>query len=366
MTQEKIWFNDIIKTMEPRWVMSSMASWAVWMLLFIVWGKFDFSILKYLWWVLSILAIVFFVLFMIMFILRIIKFPEEIKKDLSHPIAANFFAWIFISASVIVTIIWNVLKPLWWCINPGFTSSVFYYIALILWVLIAVFVPFMLTVSEKVDSKHAIWIWFLPPVWLFVLLFAGNFMYLNHNIGDWIIYFNSLLFGVAFILYFLVLSMIYARLKFHPLPAPEVAPSFVIGLAPVGVSIIALNTYFLVLKSNNLLNWDLSVVKTLISIVSSMLAWFGIWWFAVTFLILSYYLIKKSLPYTLGWWALVFPIAAFGISFKFLATDLSCKYLCYFAAFLAVIAFVLWIIVFYKTLVWIITKKAFIRPKVVK
>jgi tellurite resistance protein TehA-like permease len=29
---------------------------------------------------------------MIMFVLRIIKFPEEIKKDLSHPIAANFFA----------------------------------------------------------------------------------------------------------------------------------------------------------------------------------------------------------------------------------------------------------------------------------
>jgi len=362
---EKIWFNDIIKSMEPRWVMSSMATGAVSMLLFIVWSKFNFVLLKYIAWILSFLAILFFILFVVFFGLRVIKYPWEIKKDLSHPITANFFAWIFISASVLVSDIFNVLKPLWWCLNPNLTSSIFYYIALILGVMIIVFVPFMLTISEKVDSKHAIWIWFLPPVGLFVLLFAGNFMYLNWNIGNWVIYFNSLLFWLAFILYFLVLSMIYARLKFHPLPAPEVAPSFVIWLAPVGVAIIALNTYLKVLSTNNIFHWDLSVIKTLISIFSSMLAGFGIWWFAVTFLILSYYLIKKSLPYTLGWWALVFPVAAFGISFKFLALDLSCTYLCYFAIFLAIIASVLWIVVFYKTLVWIITKKAFIRPKVV-
>lgn len=366
MTQEKIWFNDIVKTMEPRWVMISMATWAVWMLLFIIWSNLNFNPLKYLAWILSILAILFFILFTIFFIIRVFKFPQDIKNDLSHPITANFFAWIFISTSIIVAIIWNVLQPLWWCINPKLISSIFYYIWLIIGILTIMFVPFMLTISENVDSKHAIWIWFLPPVGLFVLLFAGNFMFLHHNIWNWIIYFNSLLFWVAFILYFLVLSMVYARLKFHPLPAPEVAPSFVIWLAPVWVSIIALNTYFLVLKWHNIFNWDLSVVKTLINIVSTMIAWFGIWWFAITFLILSYYLIKKSLPYTLWWWALVFPVAAFGISFKFLAIDLSCPFLCGFTTFLWVIAFILWLVVFYKTLIWIITKKAFQRPKVIK
>jgi len=42
--------------------------------------------------ILSILAIVFFILFILMFTFRIFKFPGEVKKDLSHPIAANFFA----------------------------------------------------------------------------------------------------------------------------------------------------------------------------------------------------------------------------------------------------------------------------------
>jgi hypothetical protein len=37
----------------------------------------------------------------------------------------------------------------------------------------------MLTISENVDPKHAIGIWFLPPVGIFVLVFAGNFMVLH-------------------------------------------------------------------------------------------------------------------------------------------------------------------------------------------
>jgi hypothetical protein len=65
--------------------------------------------------------------------------------------------------------------------------------------------------------------------------------------------------------------MVYSRLKFHPLPAPEVAPSFVIGLAPVGVSIIALNTFDLVLQKNNLFNWNLEFLHNTVSLLSSML-----------------------------------------------------------------------------------------------
>ena len=87
-------------------------------------------------------------------------------------------------------------------------------------------------------------------------------------------------------LYLLVNSMIYSRLKFHPLPAPEVAPSFVIGLAPVGVSIIALNTFYLMLEKHNVFAWDLSSLHTGISLLSGMLAGYGLWWFILTVLIL--------------------------------------------------------------------------------
>ena len=366
MTKEKITFWDIVKTMEPRWVMSSMATWAVGILTMIIWGKFNLIFLKYFAGILSILAIIFFILFIVMFILRIFKFPGEVKKDLSHPIAANFFAGIFISSAVIVSAIWNVLDPLGWCFNAVFVSKIFYIIALVLGTIIPVLVPFMLTISEKVDSKHAIGIWFLPPVWIFVLVFAGNFMALHWIWANWIPYISIFYMWMAFMLTFIVTSMIYSRLKFHSLPAPEVAPSFVIWLAPIWVSIVALNTFWKVLDKNNLFNWNLDFVHSFIQIISAMYAWFGAWWFIITVLILSYYLIKKSIPYTLGWWALVFPVAAFWIWLKFLAFDLSCTWLCPVIVVIWWIATILWFLVFYKTLKWIITKKAFERPKVVK
>ena len=366
MTKEKIWFWDIVKTMEPRWVMSSMATWAIWMLTMIVGAKLNFVFLKYLAGILAILAIIFFIAFVIMFSLRIFKFPQEVKKDLSHPIAANFFAWIFISSAVIVAVIWNVLKPLWWCVDPVLSSKIFYIIALVLGTIIPVLVPFMLTISENVNSKHAIWIWFLPPVGIFVLVFAWNFMALHGIWQNWIPYVSIFYLWIAFMLYILVSSMIYSRLKFHSLPAPEVAPSFVIWLAPIGVSIIALNTFGKVLDKNNLFHWNLDFIHGFIQVISSMIAWYWFWWFILTILILWYYLLKKSIPYTLGWWALVFPMAAFWIWLKFLSIDLSCSWLCPVIWFIWWIALILWLIVFYKTLIWIITKKAFVRPKVVK
>jgi len=366
MTEEKLWFWDIVKTMEPRWVMSSMATGAVSILTMIVAEKFSLVWLKYVAGIIWFLAILFFILFAIFFTLRLIKFPQEVKKDLTHPIVANFFAGIFISAAVIVSVIWNVLAKLHFCLFPEIWSRIFYVIALVLGLTIPVLVPFMLTISENVDPKHAIWIWFLPPVGIFVLVFAGNFMALHGIWSDFILYLNIFLLWVAFMLYLLVNSMVYSRLKFFPLPAPEVAPSFVIWLAPIGVSVIAINTYYMALVKNNIFHWNLDFIHSLVQILSAMLYGYWFWWFILTVLIISYYLFKKSLPYSLGWWAFVFPVAAFGIGLKFLAIDLSCSWICPVALVIWIIAMILWLVVLYKTLVWIITKKAFVRPKVVK
>jgi len=365
-TKQNIGFWDIVKTMEPRWAMSSMATWAVGILSFLVWKFLNLWFVKILGGILVYLAILFIILFAIFFILRIIKFPQEVLKDLKHPIAANFFAWIFISLAVIVSGVLNVLNPLGWFLWTVDVAKFFYILALIVGLIVPVIVPFMLTISENVDTKHAVWIWYLPPVWIFVLVFAGNFLALHWVWVSFIGYLNIFLMWVAFMLYLLVSALIYYRLKFHPLPAPEVAPSFVIGLAPVGVSVIAINTYYQLINKFHLLPWNMDVVHTLLSIVSTMLYGFGFWWAIITILIIWYYLFKHSLPFTLWWWAFVFPVAAFGIWLKFIALDVWNKFFDWIMFVDWIIVLVLWILVFCKTLIWIYTKKAFMRPKVVK
>jgi C4-dicarboxylate transporter/malic acid transport protein len=364
---ENLTFWDIIKTFESRWFMSIMSTGAVGILTEIIANTLNWKFLNYVASGFIYLAILLLILITIFFKLRIFKFPNEFIKDLKHPIAANFFAGINISLAVLTTGILNVLL-----VNNhiskhlGLLLAEFFYIcAVFIGLLLLVLVPVMLIISSNVDTKHAIGIWFLPPVGMFVVIFAGNFLALHNVFVNFIVHFNFLLFGPAFVLYFLILNLIYYRLKFHPLPAPEVAPSFVIGLAPVGVSIIALQTYDLLLKKLGTFFLDVNLLSNLINIYSVVILGFGIWWFFVTLIILSYYEIKNKIPYSLGFWAFVFPIAAFGIGTNFVSKISNFEFIFGITFALWILVMFVWLYVFSKTMINIITKKAFIRPKVI-
>ncbi len=356
---KKVSFFDIVKSMESRRVLSSMATTATWILTMIVWSNLKLIYLKYLASLFVWLGMIIFVVFFVFFLIRIIKYKSLLKKEISHPVSSNFLAWIFISSAVLVAWIWNVLNPLNMCIYPEITTKIFYIIALIVGSIVVILVPFMLTISENVDPKHAVWIWFLPPVGIFVLVFAWNFMTLHNIWWNWIPYLNIFYIWMAFMVYLLVNSMIYSRLKFYPLPAPEIAPSFVIWLAPVWVSIIAINTFYSVIEKTNVFNFDLNTIKTLTSLFSAMLAWYWLRWFIWTILILWFYFIKKSIPYSLSWWAFVFPLAAFWIWLNFVNLNLNCAFICSLTFIIWIITVFLWFFVFYKTIKDIVTLNAF-------
>ncbi len=358
--------KDIIKNFEPRRAMSSMATWAFGILSAIVWWRLNFLPLKYFGWIMIYLSMLFLILFLIIFVIRIVKYPKEVFDDLRHPIVSNFFAWIFISAAVITTWIINVLMPLHRISFALKISQWFYLFALILGILIPVLVPFFLTISEQTKPKHAVGIRFLPPVWVFVLVFAWNFLASQWIWTNRLPYINLFLLWMAFVVYFMVQVLFYSRIKFHELPSPEVAPSFVIWLAPIGVSIVAMNSLLLMVKKLWLFWRDLSSLKTIVSMYSGLMLWFGFWWFLVAWLIIVYYIVKKWFPYTLWWRALVFPTSAFGIWLHFVVLDLNCKFLCPIIFFVRILAWILRTVVFSKTLKNIFNWKAFVRPNVVK
>ena len=349
-------FKEIVKSLEARWFMSSMATGAVGIgLNFLV---KSFSFIKYISSFLVILAILFFVLASFFYLLRLFIFPKEVIRDLKHPIINNFFAGIYISIGVLITGILNVLIPNGLSYGLGILiSKILYVLGLLLIIFLIIAIPSIDIVSENVDTRHSLGIWFLPPVGLFVFIFAGNFLAMKGVFVEFIKVFNSLLIGLAFVWWFLRLNFIFYRAKFHPLPPPEMAPSFVIGLAPIGVSVIATQTFA------NLLNNQL--LKQIVDGFGVLIYGFGLWWALITLIILTYYFFKHKIPYSLGFWAFVFPPAAFGIGAKLLSTlqgELS-KVFDIIYLISITIATLVWLFVVYKTIKSIYTGKAFQRPK---
>jgi C4-dicarboxylate transporter/malic acid transport protein len=354
-------FKDVIRTLEARWFMSSMATGAVGIGLNLLSNN---SIVKYTAITLVILAYLFFILALIIYSLRIFMYPKEVLKDLKHPIANNFFAGVYISIGVLITGLLQVLMPNG-ILNGSLgilTAKTLYIFGLILILTLIIAIPSINTILEKVDTKHSLGIWFLPPVGLFVFVFAGNFLAMQGIFTKLIQTINPFLIGLAFIWWFLRLNFIFYRIKFHPLPPAEMAPSFVIGLAPPAVSVIALITTAKLF--NNPLLIDIAKGYGLL------IYGFGIWWALITTVVLSYYLIKHEIPYTLGFWAFIFPPAAFGIAAKLMSlyTQGTTYSQIFEVVYLIsiIVASLLWVFVVYKTTISIITGKAFQRPKVLQ
>ena len=155
-------FKDVIKTMEARWFMIPMATGAVgvfWELMKLPYSKIIAESL--VWLALAIFLIVSFV-----YLVRIIAFPKEVVKDLKHPIANNFFAGFYIAVGVLITGLVNVIGS-----NMAINiAKVLYFIGLPILLLLIILIPSINYISEKVDTKHSLGIWYLPPVGLFVLI----------------------------------------------------------------------------------------------------------------------------------------------------------------------------------------------------
>jgi len=132
-----------------------------------------------------------------------------------------------------------------------------------------------------------------------------------------------------------------------------------IGVAPVGVSIVAINTILPVIKKSGLSIVDLAVLAPLVKIISLLLWGFGLWWLIVAIAVIITYFAKQGVPVTLGYWAFIFPPAAFAISSLIVAKALGLIFIKNIAIFLAVVLVVAWIINLILTIKGIINRTIF-------
>jgi len=308
------------------------------------------------------MAILIFVTSAAFMLVRLIVGWECVQKEWRHASLIQFYSTISIAAAVCATGLFNI--PLSFLSQSAAynVAAVFWCIALIEGVFFLFFIPFKVSTGDHAEPRRALGFWFLPPVGLFVLVFAGNFWAVrmtSEATVQAILFVNIFLLGVAIPLTVILYAVILFRALFHNFPRRDVAPSFMIGVAPVGVSIIAMNTLVPVLTKANIPLVDPALAASLIQFTSLFLWSFGMWWLVYALTVITLYFLKHRIPVTLGYWAFIFPPAAYTIATLLLANLLSLPFLKNVAIILAVALSLSWLVNLILTIRGMIDKSIF-------
>jgi C4-dicarboxylate transporter/malic acid transport protein len=191
--------------------------------------------------------------------------------------------------------------------------------------------------------------WFIPPVvnivvpLVLVPLVPGS----SPATGRALLLTSYAFFGMGFLLYLLVVTMLHHRLVLHPLPHAGLAPSLWIGLGPIGVGSLAL------VKMAGAGTAAFGPTEPTVAVLSKLAAtalWgFGLWWLAASVLLLVHYLRSGPLPYGIGWWGFTFPLGAYTVATLALARSWNLRGLDWVGAGLFVLLGLFWLLVAGRT-----------------
>ncbi|MCD6496312.1 MAG: hypothetical protein J7K54_03515 [Candidatus Aenigmarchaeota archaeon] len=234
---------------------------------------------------------------------------KDFSETLKNPQVANLYSAMPIAAALSVMMLIKIGIPLF-----PYNES----LAFVFWSISAVFSLFFLVtvpinLKFRVEVRHIMGTWFIPPVGVFVLISAGAVL---ASAMPWMktfmAFFNLFALGPAFVLYFLTLSLLYFRTKFEKMPEQNLAPTFNIVLAPVGVSIMA------VLFTANLLDgfYGLGPAFSAAARIYSLTFFgYGLWIiFGLILLYKRFVTEMGKIPFSEMWWAFVFPVGAFTLA----------------------------------------------------
>ena len=351
----------ILRWFSPRWFIFVMGTGALANIYQLISGKPEGFLHNMAVFFLALAVAVFFTA-MFFFIIRFKVGMDCILKEWRHASLIQFYSAISIAAAVCATGLFNVplsfipkalahslAVTFWW---TSFTVGVFFIF----------FTPFKVTSGNHAQPRRALGFWFLAPVGLFVLVFAGNFWALqmtNQTHIKNILFLNTLILGIAIPLTIITYTIVLFRALFYNFPRKDVAPSFMIGVAPVGVSVIAINTIIPVLGKSGIAIITPEVLAPFIKIISLLLWSFGLWWLIYALITIALYMLKQGVPITLGYWAFIFPPAAYTIATLILAKSLSLPLLRNFAVVLTIVFSLWWTVNFVLTIRGMVNKTIF-------
>lgn len=276
---------------------------------------------------------------------RFVGHPDAAMADLRDPVAGALYAT-FPGAILVLAAVAAAVGPGWW---PA--STVRDVVGGLAWVgvpsafAVSLLFAYLLFVRSETVLETVNGGWFIPPVvnivvpLVLVPLVPGSSpatarTLLLASYGFW---------GMGFVLYLLIVTMLYHRLVVHPLPHAALAPSLWIGLGPIGVGALALVK--MAAAGAGVFASSAATISLLSRLAATALWGFGAWWLITAVLLLVHYRRSGPLPFGIGWWAFTFPLGAYTVATLNLARAWNLDWLEWAGAGLFVLLGLFWFVV---------------------
>jgi tellurite resistance protein len=218
-----------------------------------------------------------FCILLALYLTKMVRYPQEVVKELNHPVKLNFFPAISISLILLSIAMLKIL--------PGF-SQVLWLAGTALHLGFTLYVMNVWIHHDKFEIHHINPAWFIPVVGNVLVPIAGT----AHGYPE----ISWFFFSIGILFWLVLFTIIFYRVLFHhPLPE-KLMPTFFILIAPPAVGFISY-----VKLAGGLDNF------------AHMLYYSGLF---LTLLLLTQTSRFSRLQFFLSWWAYSFPLAAITIA----------------------------------------------------
>jgi len=256
-----------------------------------------------------------FICFLIPWTAKFFLYPANIRKDLNHPIAANFFPTMPIA---LILFSLNLKKYPTLFFSEPLSLNLAYY----LWLLgtIGIYLMgFVILVHifrhQEIKLNHANFGWYIPPVSKLIIPISGYELAAHFPArAEMMITISTASFGIGLFLFLFVGAAVYHRYIYHELPMSRFAATFFIGIAPPAIISVILFKIIHLFSHHNYMAINAEVIVTLCNFGIIMTWGFAAWWHVMAVIMIFYYLTRIELPYALSWWAFTFPSGALCVS----------------------------------------------------
>ncbi|WP_129633103.1 SLAC1 anion channel family protein [Candidatus Oscillochloris fontis] len=234
-----------------------------------------------------VVALSLFALFGVIYTTKLLRFPDAVKHEFTHPIRINFFPTISISLLLFSVAFLEVQHDI---------SRYLWIIGVIVHTLFTLGILSVWMQHSMFQIQHSNPSWFIPVVGNMIVPIAGVEHF--HSDISWFYFSVGLIFWIA------LFSIFFNRIIFHAPLADRMIPTLFIMIAPPAIGFIA----YVKLMSHDVSGFVLDgFAKSLYS--------FALFLFI---LLVAQYRQFLKIQFYLSWWAYSFPVAALTIATIFM------------------------------------------------